>query len=152
MMLQLMLLTTTFSQQKVQTLTRCHIMRSLIWVHTVCIMSHLWDTLPFLQIVQAPIRRHMYKEWNGFRHKHKVLSVFCAVLLRNVGQNIPGQNIPCHFLPPRTKHPASICHPGQNIPCSFCHPGQNIPCHFCCPRQNIPCYFCHPGQNIPHSV
>ena len=70
----------------------------------------------------------------------------------NVGQNIPGQNIPCHFLPPRTKHPASICHPGQNIPCSFCHPGQNIPCHFCRPGQNIPCYFCHPGQNIPHSV
>ena len=23
----------------------------------------LWDTLPFQQIVQAPIRRHMYKEW-----------------------------------------------------------------------------------------
>ena len=52
----------TFSQQKVQTLTRCHIMRSLIWVHTVCIMSHL-DTLPLQQIVQAPIRRQMYKEW-----------------------------------------------------------------------------------------
>ena len=74
------------------------------------------------------------------------------LVMWNVGQNIPGQNIPCHFLPPRTKHPASICHPGQNIPCSFCHPGQNIPCHFCRPGQNIPCYFCHPGQNIPHSV
>ena len=71
-----MLLTMTFSQQKVQTLTRCHIMRSLIWVHTVCIMSHL-DTLPLQQIVQAPIRRHMYKEW--FRHKHKILSFFCVI-------------------------------------------------------------------------
>ena len=75
-----------------------------------------------------------------------------SLCISNVGQNIPGQNRPCHFLPPRTKHPASICHPGQNIPCSFCHPGQNIPCHFCRPGQNIPCYFCHPGQNIPHSV
>ena len=67
------------------------------------------------------------------------------------GQNIPGQNIPCHFLTPRTKHPTKICHPGQNIPCCFCHPGQNIPCCFCRPGQNIPCHFCHPGQNIPHS-
>ena len=31
------------------------------------------------------------------------------------GQNIPGQNIPCHFFTPRTKHPTKICHPGQNI-------------------------------------
>ena len=85
MMLQLMLLAMTFSQQKVQTLTRCHIMRSLIWVHTVCIMSHVWDTLPFQQIVQAPIRRHMYK--NGFRQKHKISSVFCAVLVVFIFQN-----------------------------------------------------------------
>ena len=73
-------------------------------------------------------------------------SVFCT----GAGQNIPGQNIPCHFLPPRTKHPTKICHPGQNIPCSFCHPGHNIPCCFCHPGHNIPCHFCHPGQNIPH--
>ena len=51
----------------------------------------------------------------------------------NVGQNIPGQTIPCLFLTPGTKHPASICQPRQNFPCSFCHPGQNIPCHFCRP-------------------
>ena len=73
-----------------------------------------------------------------------------------------GQNIPCHFLTPRTKHPTKICHPGQNIsccfchpghniPCCFCHPGHNIPCCFCFPGQNIPCHFCLPGQNIPHS-
>ena len=67
------------------------------------------------------------------------------------GQNIPGQNIPCHFLTPRTKHPTEICHPGQNIPCSFCHPRHNVPCCFCHPGHNIPCHFCHPGQNIPHS-
>ena len=67
------------------------------------------------------------------------------------GQNIPGQNIPCHFLTPRTKHPTKICHPGQNIPCCFCRPGHNIPCSFCHPGHNIPCHFCHPGQNIPHS-
>ena len=73
-------------------------------------------------------------------------------MLANVGQNISGQNIPCHFLPPRTKHPASICHPRQNIPCCFCLPGHNIPCCFCHPGHNIPCHFCHPGQNIPHSV
>ena len=68
------------------------------------------------------------------------------------GQNIPGQNIPCHFLTPRTKHPTKICHPGQNIPCSFCHPGHNIPYCFCHPGHNIPCHFYHPGRNIPHSV
>ena len=67
------------------------------------------------------------------------------------GQNIPGQNIPCHFFTPRTKHPTKICHPGQNIPRCFCHPGHNIPCHFCHPGHNIPCHFCHPGQNIPYS-
>ena len=67
------------------------------------------------------------------------------------GQNIPGQNIPCHFFTPRTKHPTKICHPGQNIPRCFCHPGHNIPCHFCHPGHNIPCNFCHPGQNIPYS-
>ena len=44
MMLQLMLLTMTF-QQKVQALTRHHIMQRLIWVRTVCVMSHLWDSL-----------------------------------------------------------------------------------------------------------
>ena len=70
-------------------------------------------------------------------------------LVRGAGQNIPGQNIPCQFLTPRTKHPTKICHPGQNIPCCFCRPGQNIPCHFCHPGQNIPCHFCHHGQNIP---
>ena len=70
----------------------------------------------------------------------------------NVGQNIPRQNITCHFSTPQIKHHASICHPGQNIPCRFCHPRENIPCHFCHPGQNIPCHFCHPGQNIPHSV
>ena len=64
------------------------------------------------------------------------------------GQNIPGQNIPCHFLTPRTKHPTKICHPGQNIPCCFCHPGHNIPCRFCHPGHNIPCQFC-PGMFCP---
>ena len=67
----------------------------------------------------------------------------CILTRPVVGQNSSGQNIPCHLLTPRTKHPTSICHPGQNIPCSFCHPRQNIPCHFCRPGQNIPCYFCH---------
>ena len=62
-----------------------------------------------------------------------------------------GQNIPCQFLPPRTKHPTKNCHPGQKIPCCFCHPGHNIPCCFCHPGHNIPCHFCQPGQNIPHS-
>ena len=71
--------------------------------------------------------------------------------ITGAGQNIPGQNIPCHFLPPQTKHPRTICHPGQNIPCWFCHPGHNIPCCFCHPGHNIPCHFCHPGQNIQHS-
>ena len=66
-------------------------------------------------------------------------------------QNIPGQNIPCHFLTPRTKHPTKICHPGQNIPCCFCHPGHNVPCCFSYPGHNIPCHFCHPGQKILHS-
>ena len=66
-------------------------------------------------------------------------------------QKIPGQNIPCRFLPPRTKHPTKICHPGQNIPCCFCHPRHNISCCFCLPGQNIPCHFCHPQQNIQHS-
>ena len=88
----------------------------------------------------------------GFMRLGPDFSRFGHKDISNVGQNIPGQNIPCHFLPPRTKHPTSICHPGQNIPCSFCHPGHNIPCHFCRPGQNIPCYLCHPGQNIPHSV
>ena len=72
-------------------------------------------------------------------------------LLKGAGQNIPRQNIPCHFLTPRTKHPTKICHPGQNIPCCFCHPGHNIPCCFCHPGHNIPCSVCHPRQNIPHS-
>ena len=69
---------------------------------------------------------------------------------RVAGLNIPGQNIPCHFLTPQTKHPTKIC-PGQNIPCCFCHPGHNIPCCFWHPGQNTPCHFYHPGQNIPHS-
>ena len=65
--------------------------------------------------------------------------------------NILGQNIPCHFFTPRTKHPTKICHPGQNIPRCFCHPVHNILCHFCHPGQNVPCHFCQPGQNIPYS-
>ena len=40
-------------------------------------------------------------------------------------------NIPCHFLTPKTLHPAKICQHIQNIPCCFCHPRQNIPCCFC---------------------
>ena len=44
-MLQLMYIVTMTFQQNVQALTRCHIMRRLIWVRTVCIMSHLWYTL-----------------------------------------------------------------------------------------------------------
>ena len=42
--------------------------------------------------------------------------------VRGAGQNIPGQNIPCHFLTAQTKHPTKICLPGQNIPSCFCHP------------------------------
>ena len=81
---------------------------------------------------------------------HSLVLASADRICTGAGQNIPGQNIPCHFLPPWTKHPTRICHPGQNIPCSFCHPGQNIPCCFCHPGHNIPCHFCHPGQNIPH--
>ena len=82
------------------------------------------------------------------------LARHCETLVEDMpgaGQNIPGQNIPCHYFTPRTKHPTKICHPGQNIPSCFCHPGHNIPCHFCHPGHNIPCHFCHPGQNIPYS-
>ena len=84
-------------------------------------------------------------------HSRRVVVSYKRKYVHEVGagQNIPGQNIPCHFLPPRTKHPTKICLPGQNIPCCFCHPGQNVPCHYCRPGQNIPCHFCHPGQNIP---
>ena len=77
--------------------------------------------------------------------------VWSLFIIAGAGQNIPGQNIPCHFFTPRTKHPTKICHPGQNIPRCFRHPGHNIPCHFCHPGHNIPCHFCHPGQNIPYS-
>ena len=48
----------------------------------------------------------------------------------NVGQNITGQSIPCHFLTPQAKHSTSICQPGENIPLLFLSPRQNIPCHF----------------------
>ena len=83
---------------------------------------------------------------------NKSLCPLAASMMQlGAGQNIPGQNIPCHFFTPWTKHPTKICHPGQNIPCCFCHPGHNIPCCFCHPGHNIPCHFCHPGQNIPHS-
>ena len=46
--------------------------------------------------------------------------------ITNVGQNIRGQNIPCHFLAPLTKHPALICHPGQNIQCMTVFPKQSF--------------------------
>ena len=82
----------------------------------------------------------------------QMTQLWAYMACKGAGQNIPGQNIPCHFLTPRTKHPTKICHPGQNIPCCFCHPGHNIPCCFCHPGHNIPCHFCHPGQNIPHSA
>ena len=109
-----------------------------IWKQILFFISYTFDKINIFQGDEAKVMINT-SDWPDH-------------FVKNVGQNIPGQNIPCHFLPPRTKHPASICHPGQNIPCSFCYPGQNIPCHFCCPGQNIPCYFCHPGQNIPHSV
>ena len=100
---------------------------------------------PIVLSAHCPIlsRRLIMKQFPRSFSSFRWFKVDCCQLLGkvNVGQNIPGQNIPCHFLSPRTKHPASICHPGQNIPCSFCHSGQNIPCH-----------FCHPGQNIPHSI
>ena len=92
---------------------------------------------------KAHINRRAQRHSNHkTEQKHKRSKKNITIL--NVGQNIPGQNIPCHFLPPRTKHPASICHPGQNIPRCFCHPGHNIPCHFCHLEQNIPysdCFF-----------
>ena len=67
----------------------------------------------------------------------------------NVGQNIPGQNIPCHFLTPRTKHPTSIYHPGQNIPCSFCHSRTKHPMPFLPPRTKHPMAFLPPRTKHP---
>ena len=66
-----------------------HYMRSLIWVHTVCIMSHLWDTLPFQQIVQAPIRRHMYKNGLnlGINTKYHRFFVLCYSVVVVIFQN-----------------------------------------------------------------
>ena len=35
-------------------------------------------------------------------------STLMGMVKQGAGQNIPGQNIPCHFLTPQTKHPKKI--------------------------------------------
>ena len=81
---------------------------------------------------------------------NKWLVKYLHVRKMGTGQNIPGQNIACHFLPPWTKHPTKICHPGQNVPCCFVtrtkHPMPFLP-----PRTKHPMPFLTPGQNIPLS-
>ena len=66
----------------------------------------------------------------------------------NVRQNIPGQKIPCHVLPPRTKHPASICHPGQNIPHQFATPDKTSHAVFVTPDKTSHAIFAAPDKTF----
>ena len=64
------------------------------------------------------------------------------------GQNIPGQNIPCHFNPILGKTSTQICHPGQDVICHFCHPGRNIPCALPPWKRYHMGYFVQGGKSV----